>query len=231
MNASYFDSFSKDYVAIHKASLGVVGNRREYFGAHKVAVTAAALPMLPDRILEFGCGVGSNLPHLRACFPNAALFGCDVSAASLEEARSAVPEAAFFGVAQPEDLCQWTDAFDLVFVANVFHHIPPPEHEAWLRRLVPVLQAQGRLAFFEHNPFNPLTRYMVSRCPFDADAHLLSQGRAARLLHQAGLVVNETRSLYPFPFSPRASRLADRLLHRFPFGFQYFLLASKTRAV
>ncbi|MFU2207804.1 class I SAM-dependent methyltransferase [Solidesulfovibrio sp. C21] len=231
MNPPYFDSFSKGYVAIHKASLGIAGSRREYFGAHKVTTTAAALAMQPDRILEFGCGVGSNLPHLRACFPKAALFGCDVSTASLEEAKAVAPEVSFFDIAKPNDLLQWRGSFDLVFIANVFHHILPQERDAWLGQIVPVLRPQGRLAFFEHNPLNLLTRYMVSRCPFDAEAHLLSQVEATCLLRRGGLVVDETKFLYPFPFLARASRLADRLLYRLPLGFQYFIIASKNGEV
>ena len=36
-----------------------------------------------------------------------------------------------------------------------------------------VLKPGGRIYLFEHNPVNPVTRYLVKTCVFDKDAKLL----------------------------------------------------------
>ena len=38
-----------------------------------------------------------------------------------------------------------------------------------------VLKLGGRLYFFEHNPWNPFTRFLVRTCPFDKNAQLTIQ--------------------------------------------------------
>jgi hypothetical protein len=50
-----------------------------------------------------------------------------------------------------------------------------------------VTRPGGMVAIIEHNPLNPVTRHIVSRCPFDRDAVLLRCGTGARLLAGAGL--------------------------------------------
>ena len=47
-------------------------------------------------------------------------------------------------------------------------------------------EALHEVQHFEHNPLNPLTRFIVRRCPLDADAHLLGAGQARRLVCGAG---------------------------------------------
>src|SRR5262245_46421534 len=40
----------------------------------------------------------------------------------------------------------------------------------------------GLFAFWENNPWNPGTRYIMAQCEFDRDAMMLSTGQAERLL-------------------------------------------------
>ena len=47
------------------------------------------IPQLPSiqRILEVGCGTGTNLLQLRERFPDAEIFGLDISATMIETAK------------------------------------------------------------------------------------------------------------------------------------------------
>ncbi len=38
-----------------------------------------------------------------------------------------------------------------------------------------VLKKKGRVYIFEHNPYNPVTRYLVATCEFDRDAVLFKK--------------------------------------------------------
>ena len=66
------------------------------------------------------------------------------------------------------------EIFDLVLAICVFHHIPPSERPYVMREIHRILRPGGIVAVFEHNPLNPLTRYVVKQCEFDIDAELLS---------------------------------------------------------
>ena len=68
-------------------------------------------------------------------------------------------------------------SFDVVFAMCVWHHIPPNQWTNFISELSRVLSQEGLLLVYEHNPLNPLTRRVVSRCAFDKDAVLLSLPR------------------------------------------------------
>ena len=69
----------------------------------------------------------------------------------------------------------------------VAHHVPPEHVASFFAEMRRVVRPGGIVSVIEHNPFNPLTRLAVLRCPFDADAVLISRGSARRLLRTAGL--------------------------------------------
>ncbi|MSP92709.1 MAG: class I SAM-dependent methyltransferase [Myxococcales bacterium] len=211
---SEFDAFARDYRTVLDGSVGSA----EYFAARKVAWLQRTLPAtFSGRVLDFGCGVGLLAAAIDRAFPHCRLVGSDVSADSL----AAVPadlRARHTFVSDPRAI---GDGFEVVVLANVLHHVPPPQRDAVLADLAGRLVAGGRLAVFEHNPFNPATRLVVARCPFDEDAILLSPREAVRRLRAAGLCRLATAYLAFLP--PALGRWAgiDRALGWCPAGAQY----------
>ena len=63
--------------------------------------------------------------------------------------------------------------FDVVTISAVLHHVPVEERQAVYRELGRVLKPGGRIYVFEHNPRNPLVRYVIARTPIDENAILL----------------------------------------------------------
>jgi len=57
------------------------------FGRRKIIHRAAAQVVMPERILEIGCGTGKNLVELAECFPKAQIIGLDLSKDMLDQAR------------------------------------------------------------------------------------------------------------------------------------------------
>jgi SAM-dependent methyltransferase len=92
MDASEFDRFAEEYEALHRANVRISGEEPEFFGAYKIVELERFLrergARLPLSILDFGCGVGNSIVHLRQHFPDAEVVGVDVSGKSLDVARA-----------------------------------------------------------------------------------------------------------------------------------------------
>ena len=229
MDAAEFDKFAEEYLATHTDNLKISGEAPDYFARYKLEElrrvwTRQGLAE-PAAVLDFGCGIGASLPHLRAAFPAAALSALDVSQKSLDIAAARFPGLAelvrYDGAAIPlPDASQ-----DLIFSACVFHHIDAAEHVRLFAELRRLLRPDGRLVIFEHNPVNPVTRYIVATCPFDENAVLIPGPTLAQRQKAAGFTRIETRYTGFFPGPLRALRPMEPWLSALPVGAQYYTLA------
>jgi SAM-dependent methyltransferase len=223
MNKVDFDAFAHSYDDLLREHTGFFSEDESYFARYKVAIAKRALAAVPRRILEFGCGTGRNIPFLKEAFPEATVMGCDVSRKSLEIAVASNPGVRFWkeGEGESEEA-----GFDLIFVAGVFHHIPPAERDAAAATLSRRLSAGGMLVVFEHNPFNPVTRRIVSNCPYDEGVVLLTPRELRRHLEAAGLrVVKRAYALFVPPAWTLLQPLESRL-GWLPMGGQYWVSAE-----
>lgn len=91
-----FDEFTDNYNALLRESTGFFSPSEEYFARYKVDLVRQNQNGKATRILEFGCGIGRNIPFLRQAFPDALVEGSDISTASLEIARRDNPGVRFF---------------------------------------------------------------------------------------------------------------------------------------
>jgi len=229
LNAAEFDKFAADYLSTHQRNVAISGETPEYFARYKIDIVrrlwnAAGLAE-PRAILDFGTGVGNSLPHLARAFPRSAITALDVSAKSL-----AIAESRFAGLARfvrhgGGELPLADGGADLIFSSCVFHHIDAAEHVGVLTQLRRILAPGGRLVIFEHNPLNPVTRYIVATCEFDENAVLIPAGvfrdrqRAAGFAH-----VRRTYTGF-FPGPLRALRPLERFMSALPLGAQYYTQA------
>ena len=65
--------------------------------------------------------------------------------------------------------------------------------------IYPFTSAGRLLAFWENNPWNPGTRYVMSRIPFDRDAVTLTAPEARRMLSAGGFEMLRMDFLFIFP--------------------------------
>ena len=80
----------------------------------------------------------------------------------------------------------------------------------------------------EHNPFNPVTQFIVHRSPVDVDAHLLTAGTARRYAAAASLRTIQTEYFLCLPEKVySAVPWIEGLLGKVPFGGQYAMFARK----
>lgn len=230
MDRAEFDHFADEYLAQHRSNIAVTGEDPEFFAEYKIAVVRRLLDaaaVAPRRIVDFGSGIGASMPFFHKYFPAAALTCADASARSLELAAARFPDSATFAEVADNRVPAEDASFDLAFSACVFHHIDHDEHVHWLGELARVTAPGGRLAIFEHNPYNPLTVRAVNTCPFDINARLIRASNLVKAAKAAGWKSPEIRYHIFFPRALAALRGLEPGLGWLPLGGQYSLIASR----
>jgi SAM-dependent methyltransferase len=223
-----FDRYAGEYDEALARGISVSGENKDFFAKGRVDWLARCLQQLgvrPQSILDYGCGTGSATPFLLAAFNPACFTGIDVSAQSIDLARRTHgSQPAEF---QLLDQFQPRDNFDLAFCNGVFHHIPLSARPAALQLIRQSLRPGAFFAFWENNPWNPGTRYVMSRIPFDRDAITLSAPGARRLLRAGGFDILRTDFQFIFPKSLGWFRRLESALASLPLGAQYQILCRK----
>ena len=222
-----FDAYADNYDEALAMGLSITGESKDYYASARVWWLAKRLARAkwPVRtVMDFGCGTGSGVPFLFDGLGAKLVHGVDVSAASLDTAREMHTRdgATFALIDEPI-----AATFDLGFCNGVFHHIPVAERYDAASYVFNALVPGGLFALWENNPWNPGTRYIMSRVPFDRDAIVITPFEARRLLRDAGFEIVSTDYLFVFPHLLRALRPLERLLTPFPLGGQYLVLARK----
>jgi len=226
VNKVDFDDYADNYNELLAENTQFFSDDEEYFSRYKVELVAAQSKGSFKRVLEYGCGIGRNIPALRSAFPEADVVGSDISEASLEVARKNNPDVEFF---IEGDDCIEHELFDLIFVAGVFHHIPLDRRAEAAALLAQRLAVNGCLYVFEHNPYNPVTRHIVNTCIYDEDAILLKPKTLRELLNNAGLQVLE--HAYCLFIPPRFKKLIaiEKYFEWLPLGGQYWLRSTRAK--
>jgi SAM-dependent methyltransferase len=237
-----FDEYAPSYAAGMENSLkALLGKCADQYIEVKLRWLLRHFPTLRAagaavRVLDYGCGTATLLRLMAAAGVRATLIGCDVSSHMLKEAEDRWPEP--LCATKPALYLQQAartpfhaGEFDLVVISAVLHHVPPMDRPLVYAELCRVARPDGHIVVFEHNPLNPVTRFVVSRTPIDRGAVLLRAREVASGLTAAGATSVRTRYLM---FTPPRMRVPDMLeaqLARLPMGAQYVLTASPGQRV
>lgn len=223
-----FDEYSEDYDSALAESLSATGEDKDFFARGRIAWVARCLTKLeaqPSAVMDFGCGIGTATPYLLELLKVESVLGIDASVKCLEVAEQTwASEQVRFALFDQYEPCR---EIDLVYTNGVFHHIPQAERTAAVNVIYRALRPGGLFAFWENNPWNPGTRYVMSRCEFDKDAVTLAPPQARNLLQAAGFEFISTDFLFIFPRVLRLLRGIEPLLSRLPLGGQYQVLCRK----
>lgn len=235
-----FDEIAKSIADISRQDLGKLGRYRDTAFIWKTRYFKSVLKTEPKGILDFGCGIGSNIAYLKACFPNAKLFGCDVSMESIKIAKAKYEFCSFEKIMAPEELAVYKDKVDIVFASCVFHHIPTEQHQVWIKNLYEIIPDGGYMFIFENNMKNPIVRKYLWNGIVDKEIPMLSLKYTHNLVlnifqktHIRGKEIRLKRSFvkgryaYFFPWRNIFFESIEKLLFWLPIGAQYCIYAKK----
>lgn len=222
-----FDAFADNYDHALNQGLKLSGESKDYFADGRMIWLKNRLAKLksqPLKALDFGCGTGSATPFFFAHLGIDSLLGIDPSKKSIEKAREAWSHlpVKFTSNTQPS-----VGNFDLAFCNGVFHHIPLSERDTAIQSIFDELKPGSIFAFWENNPWNPVTRYAMSRVPFDKDAILVWPHQARCLLRTHGFTILNTDYVFFFPRALASLRKLEPILRWLPLGGQYLILCRK----
>lgn len=224
-----FDHHAESYRDEVDASVSFTGKDVDFF-AHRKAVDLLEIARRhvgdPAELtmLDVGCGTGVTARYLVDHVGR--LHGVDLSSDAVAAASADVPGAcfeAYDGGRLPFD----DAAFDMVFAICVLHHVEVPDRHVFAAELSRVVRPGGVVVVWEHNPYNPMTRVAVDRCPFDEGVVLLPRREATRLLTGAGLTVSERRYATFLPIDRSWAQRAERHLGRLPLGAQHYVVGRR----
>lgn len=219
----FFDEIAEDYDLISRQNVEIINGKRDYLNAYKAGV-AKKIAKSSIKVLDYGCGIGMSIPHLKNNFPNAEITAYDPSPKSTEVLSKLYPEINIFS--NQDELMK--GKYDLVFVSCVIHHIRVKDLDHELKRMISLLKKGGSLVIFEHNPLNPLTQIVVANSPIDKDAVLIRKSELiARIAAiKPSLEIKSAYSVF-FPDILNWCRpLEETLLKHIPLGAQYYIQAK-----
>ena len=228
MSSPGFDVHADSYDADLNQALAVSGEDKDFFANRRVLWVAQCLAKLrekPSHILDYGCGIGDTSKLLHAAFAASVVVGVDISPRSLELAteRNGTADCQFKSIPDYSD----PESIDLAYCNGVFHHIPVDARSSAVEYIFRRVRPGGLFSFWENNPWNPGTRYVMSQCVFDHDAVTLAPPQAKALLRNEGFEILRTEYCFFFPRFLKALRFLEGGLSHVPLGAQYHVLCRR----
>lgn len=220
-----FDRHADRYTEALDKCIAFTGGDSAEWARYKAAYLRGLLGRdCADKILDYGCGVGLLSRAMLDEMPRTRVDGFDISLASTDKIPPELKARASFTT----DPAKVGKDYDLIVLANVLHHIQPPMRPGILKDLASRLAPGGRIAVFEHNPYNPMTRYIVATCEFDEDAVMLTRRETRGLLRDAGLAVSTGEYIAFLPGFLAALRPVEAYLGWFPLGAQHATIGRRS---
>lgn len=219
-----FDQYARDYKSLLDRSIKMSGDGAEYFCEYKARYLARIVGQrFSGKVLDFGCGIGLLSARLKKHLPAATIHGYDPSPESI---RLIPPDLSVQG--RFSDSTKDLDGdYQLAVLSNVMHHIAQAQREQTIVDIAAHLAPGGKLILFEHNPWNPLTRWVVRHCPFDDGVVLLPPGEVSAYFARTGLAVRRRDFIVFFPKTLSAFRFLEPWISWLPAGAQYAVVGEK----
>ncbi len=160
-----------------------------------------------DKVGDVGCGSGQFLLLLTEFAEPQEVFGIEISDKLIDNAQrlfSSIPHAKyhfeqFDGAVFPAKLAE----MDLIFLIDVFHHVPKASQEKFMQDLIARMKPGARLVLKDINADSPLVlcNKMHDLVFAGEIGHEMSFNRAKEMLTSNGLQIlqQEKRTMYVYP--------------------------------
>lgn len=216
-----FDNYADNYNEHINKSFGSLENNLDYYHIKKSEILKMELGYQPKKILDLGCGVGTMLKLLSKQFPDSIFYAQDESPKSMDYIKKNHPNVNCLSNLNTEE------KFDLIFLSNVIHHVKSSERDDLFKKIHSLLNPEGKLFIFEHNPYNPLTLKLVANCEFDADAELIKKKDLIKICKRNDLKIFKSGYIHFFPSKLGFLFKIENYLKWLFLGAQYFCIFQK----
>jgi len=216
-----FDNYADNYNEHINKSFGSLENNLDYYHIKKSEILKMELGYQPKKILDLGCGVGTMLKLLSKQFPDSIFYAQDESPKSMDYIKKNHPNVNCLSNLNTEE------KFDLIFLSNVIHHVKSSERDDLFKKIHSLLNPEGKLFIFEHNPYNPLTLKLVANCEFDADAELIKKKDLIKICKRNNLKIFKSGYIHFFPSKLGFLFKIENYLKWLFLGAQYFCIFQK----
>ena len=216
-----FDKYLDNYNEHINKSFGSLENNLDYYHIKKSEILKMELGYQPKKILDLGCGVGTMLKLLSKQFPDSIFYAQDESPKSMDYIKKNHPNVNCLSNLNTEE------KFDLIFLSNVIHHVKSSERDDLFKKIHSLLNPEGKLFIFEHNPYNPLTLKLVANCEFDADAELIKKKDLIKICKRNNLKIFKSGYIHFFPSKLGFLFKIENYLKWLFLGAQYFCIFQK----
>jgi ubiquinone/menaquinone biosynthesis C-methylase UbiE len=174
-------------------------------------------------ILDVGCGAGELEKNLTHQFD---IVGIDLAVSMLRVAKDRRRDCEFLR-ANCTKLPFRDDAFTMVLVVNVLHHLKLGDRQPFFTEISKMLAPNGHMVVFEHNPRNPFTRIVVRSCQIDRDAVLLNTEEVASLAYANQIDKVDIEYLTFFPPVLSFMTPHEKRMQHLPLGGEFMFLGRK----
>jgi SAM-dependent methyltransferase len=227
-----FDKYAKQYDEEIQEAISASGYSVNHFYEYKIKEIHRILRSPPIHILDFGCGVGNVDPYIRKYFPEAEIYGVDISPESINIAKEKQKEFNIsYSVFDPDlkSKFPFEKLFDMIFISGVIHHIPPSEHKKTLSFIESLMNQNGILFIFEHNPYNPVTRIVFRKWDLkvDKNANMIRPSYLKKQLKHCNLKCKKRNFTVFFPKILAFLNPLEKFMTAIPLGAQYYIIAKK----
>ena len=216
-----FDNYADNYSEHINKSFGSLENNLDYYHIKKSEILKMELGYQPKKILDLGCGVGTMLKLLSKQFPDSIFYAQDESPKSMGYIKKNHPNVNCLSDLNTEE------KFDLIFLSNVIHHVKSSKRDDLFKKIHSLLNPDGKLFIFEHNPYNPLTLKLVANCEFDADAELIKKKDLIKICKRNNLKIFKSGYIHFFPSKLGFLFKIENYLKWLFLGAQYFCIFQK----
>jgi ubiquinone/menaquinone biosynthesis C-methylase UbiE len=231
-----FDQYARDYFREMSHPLrNLIDPRGHYFIELKARILQKIARQYFGedrgiRLVDVGTGLGLFEKFLSPAFPN--ILAVDLSLEMLKVAQMTNPltsAGSLYLQANAFHLPIKKASADLIFMSCVLHHLEREEIDLTLAELARICSPRGLIVFFEHNPFNPFTQWVVRTTPLDRNARLIPFNDLTRKAENAGIHIIEREF---FLYGTReVDQVIDRWLpglNNLPLGGQFALIGNKS---
>ncbi|MBR3020345.1 MAG: methyltransferase domain-containing protein [Clostridia bacterium] len=188
---------SRDYFNSHRKSRLAYGG----YWKHDYRFQLEAIGrIMPDRLIDIGCGPGAFLSMVEETFPDIQLNALDLSEGMIRETRERLSSTAIATVGDSEKMPLESEQYQVVTCNMSIHHYPHPQNA--VNEMFRILKPGGVLLLNDMDciaPIRAVANWLFPKLP-GGDVKMYSREETEGMVRSAGFQKIQYRKISPFSF-------------------------------